>query len=157
MSLENRPKRVGHISPIRLLQPSYLRLDPKPFIPPKPLSKSPISLSTPNLVSWMLPYHSLDRAVILHQAAARSRGRHDLLSLQFRGKKSSYLSQSLPSLPREQRKREERRGVDRGLLGVSQTSLKYFNSEVIPDMRASPVSISDVCAYVAYLERKHFK
>jgi hypothetical protein len=65
----------------------------------------------------------------------------------------------LPRLPREQGKREERRGIERerGLLGVSQTSLKYFNSEVIPDMRTSPASISDVCAYVAYLERKHFK
>ena len=160
MSLDSTAKRAGHLSP--LLQPSYLHPQYKDSIQALP-TETPALVSNRNIVSWMFPYHSLDRAVLLHQASVRSRARHDLLKLQFLAKRSANLSQSLPSLPKgdirrgekEKRRRLNREEVPRET--VSPNSLKYFNSAVIPDMRRHPVSLSEVNAYVAYLERKPFK
>lgn len=169
MSLDSPAKRTNRVSPIHLLQPSYLYPDHKNSLASLQAAQSfrekPISPVNTNLSSWMLPYHSLDRAVMLHQASVRSRARHDLLNLQFQAKKDSYLSHSLVSLPKGNgglgrgRREERQQGVEPGerrSIGFPST-LKYFNSTVIPDMRTRPVFLSEVNAYIAYLERKHFK
>lgn len=159
--MDSPAKRPNRISPIRLLQPSYLHRKHAVFQVSNSVrnrSKSPVN---DNLTAWMLPYHSLDRAVLLHQASVRFRGRHDLLNLQFRAQKHSYLSSSLVTLHTGNREIERtgRGAIEAGerLSIGSLNSFKYFNSTVIPDMRTRQVFLSKVNAHVAYFDRKHFR
>ena len=142
-------------SPIRLLQASYL--SPKNKVTSDALHQGRVLkkrlIYVPadrNIVTWMIPYNSLDRAVVLHQASIRSRARKDLVNVQ----RQVLVQKSLSLLSKS---KQDTVSPAEDLTVLSPASFKYFNSTIIPDHRPIPVSSATVQDYVSYLNRRPFK